>query len=76
MMKTSIADFLRSFHNPEIIFLEVHLPHVKVQGTNNCGNIHNGSFKDRIENKDVLCCHDYDKNERVVVSFVHQIQSD
>ena len=73
MMETYISDFHTSFYIPEIKKLACHLPHVHILGTNHCGNTLCEAFKHRSANQDVLCCHDY--AERVVDSFVHQIQS-
>ena len=38
IMATSIADFHTSFYIPAIQNLAFHLPHVRILGTNHCGN--------------------------------------
>ena len=50
------------------------LPHVRILGTNNCGEIQRTAFKRCELFQDVLCRHNY--SERLVSSFVHQIQSE
>ena len=71
-METFISNFRTSFYKPEIQKLVLHLPQVRILGTNNCVSTHQEPFKRRTENQYVLCCCDYD--ERVVGSFVHQIK--
>ena len=51
-----------------------HIPHVKILGTNHCGDSLQNEFKRRESFQDVLCRRDYD--ERLVPSFSHQIQSE
>ena len=70
MMETNISDFRTSFYIPAIQHLAFHLPHVRILGTNNCGEIRRTSFKRRALFQDVLCSHDY--AERVVASFANQ----
>ena len=41
-----------------------HLPHVRILGTNNCGEIRRTAFKQRELFQDVICRRDY--TERVV----------
>ena len=74
MMEKSIADSHTSFYIPEIQKLSFIRPHVRILGTNHCGNTRHKAFKRRSANQDVLCCSDY--SERVVASFAHQIQSE
>ena len=74
MMETSIANFHKSFYIPEIKNQAFQLPHVRIIGTNPCGNTCHGSFNNCISYQDVLCCFDY--AEIVVASFSHQIQSE
>ena len=51
-----------------------HLPHVRILGTNHCGELRRTAFKRRELFQDVLCRRDY--AERVVASFANQIQSE
>ena len=73
MMETTISDFHTSFYIPSIQKLSFHLPHVRILGTNHCGELRRTAFKQRELFQDVICRCDYD--ERVVASFAHQIQS-
>ena len=54
--------------------LAFHLPHVRILGTNHCGEIRHTAFKRREWFQDVLCRSDY--AERVVARFANQIQSE
>ena len=74
MMETTISDFHTSFYIPAIQKLAFHLPHVRILGTNHCGEIRRTAFKRRELFKYVLCRRDY--AERVVVNFSNQIQSE
>ena len=74
MMKTTISDFHTSFYIPTIHKLSFHIPHVRILGTNHCGELRRTAFKRRELFQDVLCCLDY--AERVVASFANQIQSE
>ena len=74
MMETYIAYFHKSFYIPAIQQFSFHLPHVRILGTNDCGNTLCEEFKCNISNQDFLCCRDY--VDRVVASFAHQIQSE
>ena len=74
MMETSISDFHTSFYKPAIHKLAFHLPHVRILGTDHCGELRRTAFKRRELFQDVLCRRDY--AERVVVSFSNQIKSD
>ena len=73
MMNTTISDFYISFYIPAIQKLAFHLPHVRILGTNHCGEMQPTAFKQRELFQDVLCRRDYAK--RVVASFANQIQS-
>ena len=73
MMETTISDFHTIFYIPAIQKLAFHLPHVRILGTNQCGELRWTSFKRRESFQDVLCRRDY--AERVVSSFDNQIQS-
>ena len=48
------------------------LPHVRILGTNHCGEMQHTAFKRRKLFQDVICRLDY--SERVVASFSRQIQ--
>ena len=51
-----------------------HLPHLRILGTNHCGELQQTAFKRRELFQDVLCRRDY--AERVVASFSNEIQSE
>ena len=70
-MKTFIADFHTSLYIPAIQSLAFHLPHVRILGTNNCGDKRREAFKCSSAKQYAFYCRDYD--ERVVASFAHQI---
>ena len=70
-METYISDLHTSFYIREIQKLAFHRPHIRILGTNHCGNTLRESFKPRSAKQYVLCCRDYD--EIVVASFSHQI---
>ena len=72
-METTISDFHTNFYIPAIQKLAFHLPHVRILGTNHCGEMRRTAFKKRELFKDVLCRRDY--SERVVAIFSNQIQS-
>ena len=74
MTETTIYDFHTSFYTPAIQKLVFHLTHMRILGTNHCGEMQRTSFKRRELFQDVLCCRDY--AERVVAIFSHQIQSE
>ena len=74
MMETTISDFHTSLYIPAIHKLAFHLPHVRILGTNKCGELQRTAFKRRELFQDVLCRRDY--AERVVASFANQIQSE
>ena len=66
MMETTISEFRTSFYIPAIQKLDFHLPHVRILGTNHCGEMQRTAFKRRELVKDVLCRCDY--ADRVVTS--------
>ena len=72
MTETKISDFCTSFYIPAIQKLAFNLPHVRILGTNHCGEMRRISFKRRELFQDVLCRSDY--AERVVANFANQIQ--
>ena len=59
MMETYIAYFHKSFYIPAIQQFSFHLPHVRILGTNHCGNTLREAFKRYSKNQDVLCRRDY-----------------
>ena len=73
MTETKIYDFHTSFYIPAIQKLAFHLPHVRILGTNHCGEMQRTAFNRRELFQDVICRRDY--AERVVSSFANQIQS-
>ena len=74
MMETTISNFHTSFYILAIQKLAFHLPHVRILGTNHCGEMRCKAFKRCELFQDVLCRRDY--AERVVASFDNQIQSE
>ena len=74
MMETTISDVHTSFYIPAIHKLAFRLPHVRILGTNHCGELRQTAFKRLELFQDVLCRRDY--AERVVASFANQIQSE
>ena len=72
MMETTISDFHTSFYITAIQKLAFCLSHVRILGTNHCGEIRRTAFKRRELFQDVLCRRDC--AERVVASFANQIQ--
>ena len=66
MMQTTISDFHTRLNISAIQKLDFHLPHVRILGTNHCGEMRRISFKRRELFQNVLCCRDH--AERVVVS--------
>ena len=72
MMETTIYDFHTTFYIPEIQNLAFHLPHVRILGTNHCGEMRRTAFKRHELFQDILCRRDY--AERVVTRFGHQIK--
>ena len=73
MIETIISDFHTIFYIPAIQKLDFHLPHVRILGTNNCGEMRRTAFKQRELFKDFRCRSDY--TERLVARFSNQIQS-
>ena len=73
-METKISEFHTSFYIPAIQKLDFHLPHVRILGTNHCGEMRLTAFKRHELFQDVLCRRDY--AERVVASFADQIKSE
>ena len=71
MMETTISNFHTSFYIPAIQNLAFHLPHVRILGTNHCGELRHIAFKGRELFQNVLCRRDY--AERVVASFANKI---
>ena len=74
MMETTISEFHIRYYIPAIQKLAFQLPHVRILGTNHCGDMRRTAFKRRELFQDVLCRRDYYK--RVVTSFYNQIQSE
>ena len=73
MTETKNSGFCTSFYIPAIPKLAFHLPHVRILGTNNCGEMQRTAFKQRELFQYVLCRRDY--SERAVAIFANQIQS-
>ena len=73
MMETTIFVFRTIFYIPANQKLVFHLPHVRILGTNHCGEIWRTAFKRRELFQDIICRRDY--AERVDASFAHQMQS-
>ena len=71
MMETTISESHNRYYIPDIQKLAFHLPHVRILGTNHCGEMRHTAFKHRELFQDVLCRHDY--AEKVVTSFANQI---
>ena len=74
MMETTISDFHTSFYIPDIQKLAFHLPHVRILGTNHCGEMQRTAFKRHGLFQDLLCSRDY--AERLVANFSNQIESE
>ena len=73
IMDTTISDFRTSFYILAIQKLAFHLPHMRILGTNHCGEMRRTDFKRRELYQDVLCCRYYD--EGVVARFANQIKT-
>ena len=73
LMEKTISGFRTSFYVPAIQKSAFHIPHVRILGTDQCGEMRHTAFKRRELFQDVLCCCDY--AERVVASFANKIQS-
>ena len=74
MIETTISDFRTSLYIPSIQKLAFHIPHVRILGTNHCGEMRRIIFKRRELFQYFLFCRDC--YERVVASFSNQIQSE
>ena len=72
MTETKIYAFHTGFYIPAIQRFDFHLLHVRIPGTNHCGELRHTDFKRRESFHDFLCHGDY--AERVVASFAHWIQ--
>ena len=72
MMETTIFYFHTIFYIPDIQKLDFHLPHVRILGTNQYGEMWGTASKLRELFQDVLCRNDY--AERVIENFSNQIQ--
>ena len=68
MMETTLSDLHTSFYILAIQKLAFRLPHVRILGTNHCGEMRLAVFKGRELFQDVLYRLDY--AERVVASFL------
>ena len=73
MMETTISDFHTIFYITAIQKLAFRLSHVRILGTDHCGEMQRTAFKQRELFQDVICRRDYAK--RVVAIFDNQIQS-
>ena len=69
IMETTISDFYTSFYIPAIQKSAFHIPHVRILGTNHCGEMQRTAFKRRDLFQYVLCRCDY--AERVVACFAN-----
>ena len=58
MTETTISDFHTSFYIPAIQKLSLYLPHVRILGTNHCGEMRHTAFKRCELFQDVLCLSD------------------
>ena len=74
MMETTIFDFHTSFYISAMQKLSFHLTHVRILGTNHCGEMWRTAFKQRELFQDVLCSRGY--AERLVTSFANKIKSE
>ena len=72
-METTVSDFHTSFYIPAIQKLDFRLPHVRILGTNHCGEMQSTAFKQHELFQDVL--YRRDCAARVVASFNHKIKS-
>ena len=71
IMETTISGFHTRYYIPDIQKLDFHLPHLRILGTNHCGEIRCTAFKRRELFQDVLCRRDYAEKE--VSIFANQI---
>ena len=74
MTETTISDFHTSLYIQDIQKLAFRLPHVRILGTNHCGEMQRTAFKERELFQYVICCRDF--AERAVASFDNKIQSE
>ena len=74
MIETTISNLDTIYYIPAIKKLASHLQHVRILGTNHCGELRRTSFKRRELFQYILCRRDY--AERLVASFANQIQSE
>ena len=74
MMETTISYFRTSFYIYSIQRSAFHPPHVRIIGTNHCGELRRTAFKRRKLFQYVLCPCNY--AERVVVSSANKVQSE
>ena len=72
MIETKISYFHTSFYIPAIQKLAFHLPHVRILGTNHCGEMRRTAFKRRELFQYFICRRDY--AERLVARFSNKIQ--
>ena len=73
-METIISGFHTRYYISSIQKLAFRLPHVRILGTNHCGEMRHTDFKRSELFQYVLCCSAY--AERVVAIFANQIQSE
>ena len=73
MMETKIYDFHIRFYIPSIHSFAYLLPHVRILGTNHCGEMRRTALKRRELFQYVICRHDY--ADRVAAIFANQICS-
>ena len=71
MTQTTIYESHTNIYIPAIKKLALLLAHVRILGTNHCGEMRHTAFKRRELFQDVLCCRDF--SDRVVASFAYQI---
>ena len=74
MTEITISEFHIRYYIQSIKKLAFHLPHVRILGTNHCGEMRGISFKGRGLFQDVMCRRKY--ADRVVASFANQIKSE
>ena len=73
LMETTISDFYTRFYIPAIQKLAFHLSHVRIFGTNQCGEMRRTASKRRELFQDVLCHCAY--ADRSVAKFTNKIKS-
>ena len=72
MMETKIYEFHIRCYIPAIQMLAFQLPHVRILGTNHCGEMRRTAFKRRELFQYFICRRDY--AERLVARFSNKIQ--